>query len=358
MATTVNIGLTNLEANQFNPEVTYNSNLEMLDCIVQLTCVSASLTSPPTGSNGDAYIVASGATGAWSGKANNIAYYYNGWKFLVPKKGWRVFNIETSKYIYWNSTIWTDLPIATSFSNSGFEVYDATDVTSKVKFNVDDIPTSTTIYIKVPNATHILCKQNLAATTMPTSSDSSAGGYSVGSLWINTTTDKGYICVDSTVGASVWKEVASATGAGDVLGPASSVANTLVRWADTTGDNIKGSSVILTDNKELYSYHKVVDEKVTNYTLTGTDSGKLIIVNSSSNYSITLPQTSAEAIANGFHCKVLRRGTGTVTFVIQGTDTIESKSNYVAITPRYGVAEVVKIVNGSPNTWSLSGDLG
>jgi|WetSurSiteA1Bulk_404760.scaffolds.fasta_scaffold00619_2 hypothetical protein len=354
---TVNLGMINLEANQFNPEVTYNSNLEILDIISQLVCISSNLTTPPVGANGDSYIVAAGATGAWAGKANYIAYYYNGWKFLTPKQGWRVYNKGTSKYLYWNSTAWTDMPLASSFTNTGFEVYDSTDATSKVKFNVDNIPTSTTIYLQVPNADFKMCKQNLIATSAPTSGDDSADGYSVGSVWIDNTADKGYMCVDSTVGMSVWKEMASATGAGDVLGPASSLVNEVVRFSDTTGDNIKGSSVYITNNKEIYPYHKVVDEKTISYTLTGTDSGKVILINSTSNLTVTLPQTSAETIANGFHCRVIRRGTGTVTFAIQGTDTIESVSNYVTISGRYGEVEVTKIVNGTPNVWHLSGNL-
>ena len=47
---------------------------------------------------------------------------------------------------------------------------------------------------------------NLAAITAPTASDDSGSGYSVGSIWIDTTNDKSYTCVDATASAAVWKE--------------------------------------------------------------------------------------------------------------------------------------------------------
>lgn len=48
-------------------------------------------------------------------------------------------------------------------------------------------------------------KYNLSASAAPTSTADSDAGYSVGSIWIDTTNDKAYICVDATAGAAVWK---------------------------------------------------------------------------------------------------------------------------------------------------------
>jgi len=47
-------------------------------------------------------------------------------------------------------------------------------------------------------------KVNSAATTDPTVNDDSDDGYDVGSIWVNTTDDSVFVCVDSTVGAAVW----------------------------------------------------------------------------------------------------------------------------------------------------------
>jgi hypothetical protein len=57
-------------------------------------------------------------------------------------------------------------------------------------------------------------KANLAATAAPATGDDSGDGYSIGSLWIDTTNDNVYQCVDATLGAAVWRQlnnVAAAT---------------------------------------------------------------------------------------------------------------------------------------------------
>jgi hypothetical protein len=48
-------------------------------------------------------------------------------------------------------------------------------------------------------------KINIAATVDPKSSDDALAGYSVGSLWINTTLDRAWECMDSSSGAAIWK---------------------------------------------------------------------------------------------------------------------------------------------------------
>lgn len=45
-----------------------------------------------------------------------------------------------------------------------------------------------------------------STTTDPTTGDDSGDGYSIGSRWINTSTDKEFIALDVSVGAAVWKE--------------------------------------------------------------------------------------------------------------------------------------------------------
>lgn len=48
---------------------------------------------------------------------------------------------------------------------------------------------------------------NFVATTDPTANDDSDDGYSVGSLWVNTTNDTAWICADASSGAAVWDRV-------------------------------------------------------------------------------------------------------------------------------------------------------
>lgn len=55
-------------------------------------------------------------------------------------------------------------------------------------------------------------KSNLNSAADPGVNDDAAAGYSVGSVWINTTLDKVWQCVDSTNGAAVWKDLSTQGG--------------------------------------------------------------------------------------------------------------------------------------------------
>jgi hypothetical protein len=55
-------------------------------------------------------------------------------------------------------------------------------------------------------------KNNYAASAAPGTGDDDGDGYSVGSIWIDTTGDDAYICVDASTGAAVWLPFDSASG--------------------------------------------------------------------------------------------------------------------------------------------------
>jgi len=58
---------------------------------VQLSVKDRDLTAPPGGeAEGDRYIPAAAATGAWAGQEGNIAHFVDGaYEFYTPKEGWR-----------------------------------------------------------------------------------------------------------------------------------------------------------------------------------------------------------------------------------------------------------------------------
>lgn len=58
------------------------------------------------------------------------------------------------------------------------------------------------------------------ATTAPTASNDASQGYSPGSLWVDTTSAKSYVCISSASGAAVWKQTGG-DGAGSAPGAAS-----------------------------------------------------------------------------------------------------------------------------------------
>lgn len=85
---------------------------------------------------------------------------------------------------------------------------------------------------------------NFTATIDPTINDDSSDGYSVGSVWVNTSTDKAFTCVDATAGAAVW----STGGGSDILDKLDATTSPTVnddsgdgysvgsRWVDVTND--------------------------------------------------------------------------------------------------------------------------
>ncbi len=73
--TSTHLLLPYLLAAQAQKHVTVNEALRLLDGLVQLAVLDRHLTTPPASpADGDRYIVASGATGAWAGWDLNVAY--------------------------------------------------------------------------------------------------------------------------------------------------------------------------------------------------------------------------------------------------------------------------------------------
>ena len=72
-------------------------------------------TPPASPASGDTYIIASGATGAWSGRVNQVAYWdgqASSWKFAAPATAdrWRIFVSDERRYYLWNGTTWVPDP--------------------------------------------------------------------------------------------------------------------------------------------------------------------------------------------------------------------------------------------------------
>lgn len=94
MTETMHLGLPYLAAAQAQKHVTHNEALRRLDVVVQLAVIDTTLTAPPgEASEGDRYIVADGATGAWVGHDGAIAAFVDGaWMFIPPAAGWTAFD--------------------------------------------------------------------------------------------------------------------------------------------------------------------------------------------------------------------------------------------------------------------------
>ena len=112
MPNTPNLAMPYLVASQAQKEVTHNDALNDLDCLAQMSVIDRTLNAPPSSpGEGDAYIVGSSPTGAWSGYADCVAAYYSGWRFKAPEAGWRAWVQNESKLLYFTGTGWSSLPV-------------------------------------------------------------------------------------------------------------------------------------------------------------------------------------------------------------------------------------------------------
>jgi hypothetical protein len=69
-----------------------------------------------------------------------------------------------------------------------------------------DATTSLAIWVLTADGDNIVL-DNLDAIVDPTPTDDSGEGYSIGSKWVNTATDTGFFCYDVTVDAARWEEI-------------------------------------------------------------------------------------------------------------------------------------------------------
>jgi hypothetical protein len=83
--------------------LTHNEGLAILDALVMPSVLSATTTAPPLSpSEGDAYIVPPGATGAWASHDGDLTEYQNAaWAFFTPTEGWSAWVIdESARYVF------------------------------------------------------------------------------------------------------------------------------------------------------------------------------------------------------------------------------------------------------------------
>ena len=99
---------------QAQKHVTHNEGMRLLDAIVQLSVISATLTTPPaTPDEGDRYVVPTGATGDWADHTGTIAIQDTGvWTYLTPQAGWQAFVRDVAAVMFFDGTVWANVAVA------------------------------------------------------------------------------------------------------------------------------------------------------------------------------------------------------------------------------------------------------
>lgn len=115
MSVTPRLALRYLVASQAQKEITHNEALNDLDVLVQPIVVSRVLTAPPSSpAQGEAYIVGASPTGAWSGHAGELAFYFSGWRFKAPKDGWRFYVTAENAQVSFKNGAWSAVSLDVS----------------------------------------------------------------------------------------------------------------------------------------------------------------------------------------------------------------------------------------------------
>jgi hypothetical protein len=120
MPESISLKLPLLVAEQAQKHVTHNEALRALDAIVQLAVKDRDLATPPgSPAEGDRYIVAASPTGAWAGRAADIAVFQDGaWDFHAPLEGWRSWVEDENTLLAFDGSAWTDItPTITELQN-------------------------------------------------------------------------------------------------------------------------------------------------------------------------------------------------------------------------------------------------
>ena len=297
MSDTPLIGLPLIEASQAQKHVTHNEALLLLDVLVHLAVTSRSLATPPASpANGDRYLVAALATGAWAGHAGHIAFREAGsWRFAIPKPGWRLWVMAESLFLLFDGTLWFDVQSFDELQNLNLLGVNTTaDATNKLA-----VSSASVLFNHAGAGSRVKVNKNAAGDTasllfqtgfsgraefgltgdddfhVKVSPDGSAWNESLtvsrtsglftirngfalapqsadpatpadGQLWYNSTTGtfrkrQGGVTGDLDAGG----------GSGDVAGPVGAADNALTRYDGASGKLVQNSSVTLSDNGEL-----------------------------------------------------------------------------------------------------------
>lgn len=110
MTTSNRLGITEMASTQNGRAATVNEAIAKLEA--GATCFAALSigdNTPAVGpAEGDLYVLGAAPTGVWSGKAKNVAVYYNGaWFFLPPIEGALAYAQDANAYYFYDSSAWS-----------------------------------------------------------------------------------------------------------------------------------------------------------------------------------------------------------------------------------------------------------
>lgn len=96
--TTSRLKLPTIRAGQAQKELSHNEALALIDLLVHPAVAGFAVNAPPaTVAAGDTWVVGTAPTGAWAGRANQLAgWTEGGWRFVMPIEGMMVWLLQST----------------------------------------------------------------------------------------------------------------------------------------------------------------------------------------------------------------------------------------------------------------------
>ena len=185
--------------------------------------------------------------------------------------------------------------IETAFGTSGHTHDGTTGNAPKI-----DLATSVAGYLKQVNG-GVGGANNTTATSNPTITDDTVAGYAKGSLWLNTTTNRIYVCVSDTASAAAWYELAATNTANNILPSGDGVVDLGAvgsRFADLlmAGDATIGGSITVTAASSFANNVDVTGALDVGGDLT-VDSNTTVTGNTTLNGNTTIGNANTDTVA-------------------------------------------------------------
>lgn len=107
--TTPILDLDEWEEAQAQPNIVVNEATRWLECFAALVVASQSVTDPPSGVDGDRYIVAPGASDVWAGHDGQVALFMGAaWAFRAAPEGAIAYVQDESASFRYLAGVWTE----------------------------------------------------------------------------------------------------------------------------------------------------------------------------------------------------------------------------------------------------------
>ena len=230
-------------------------------------------------------------------------------------------------------------PVVTDDSDSGYSVGSRwINVSNDTYWVCVDATVNTAVWRRSDNQVF----SNFVAVINPTIGDDTIAGYSTGSLWVNTVTDNCYMCADATNGAAVWVQINITGGTTpvknnfvsgvDPSGTNDSNESYEVgsRWVNTATDKhfvcvdstISNAIWKRTDNQAISNFAATVDPTVNDDSLLGYSIGSNWANSTNDFYYVCVDATPGIAVWDTVNVEVLNDFTAVVDPVATDDDSL------------------------------------